>query len=46
LRSGSGFYDWQGLDVANYRRSLLENLKAHIELALQAEQAPRPRSAY
>ena len=46
LKTGSGFYDWTGLDVAGYRRALLENLKAHIDLALQAEAAPRPKSAY
>ena len=46
LKTGSGFYDWNGLDVAAYRRALLENLKAHIDLALQAEAAPRPKSAY
>lgn len=46
LKSGRGFYDWTDIDLAGYRRALLENLKAHIEQAIGAEQAMRPPSAY
>jgi len=46
LKTGRGFYDWRDLDLAEYRRSLIENLNAHIEQAMRAEQTVRPPSAY
>ena len=46
LKTGLGFYNWKELDLVCYRRSLLENLRLHIEQAMRAEHAARPRSAY
>jgi 3-hydroxybutyryl-CoA dehydrogenase len=42
LKTGRGFYDWRDLDLAAYRRSLIENLNSHIEQVMRAEHAVRP----
>ena len=42
LKTGHGFYDWRDLDLAAYRRSLIENLNSHIEQAMRAEHTVRP----